>query len=107
MDINTTFEEYMTEVTKETGGEIYGIWGERDCENFYVLNKNFELLNEVKAFENSNYSNEVMSLVNGNIPKKILVICESIEEVKQHFNLDYTLFIKARKIEAHRNLNNK
>jgi hypothetical protein len=102
MDINTTFEEYMTEVTKETDGKIYGIWGERDSENFYVLNKNFELLNEVKAFKSSNYSDEVISLVNGNIPQKILVICESIEDVKQHFNLDYTLFIKAIRIKSHR-----
>lgn len=105
MDINTTFEEYMTEVTKDNGGKIYGIWGERDSEKFYVLNKEFELLNEVKAFKKSNYSKEAKALVGGKIPSRLLVIHETIEEVKEHFNLKYSLFIKALEIEAYRKNN--
>ncbi|CAG7579725.1 MAG: hypothetical protein SLAVMIC_00057 [uncultured marine phage] len=102
MDINTTFNEYVKEKTKDTNGKIYGIWGDRGEEKLYVLDTNFKLLNEVRAYKKGNYTKKALTLLDGEDPI-LLVLPKNISEVKSNFELDHNLFIKARRIEKHRN----
>ena len=111
MDINTTFEQYMNHVTLKDNGYIYGIWhqdGSMDENDdpkatFYVLDKNFNLIDELPAYDKTKYTKEVLSYINNDT--RLTVICKDIDEVKAYFRLDYELAIKAQKIKQYRSEN--
>lgn len=109
MDINTNFDQYMNHITLKDNGYIYGIWHQDGIildENddtkstFYVLDKNFNLIKELPAYDKTKYTKEVLSYINNDT--RLLVIHKNIDEVKAHFRLDYELAIKAQKIREYK-----